>query len=78
MILLAEDRLNASIMISSSTRLSFTGAQVDWITKTSFDRTFSWISIWISPSLKVVTLAPPRGDLQITADPLRQRGLDVP
>ena len=40
---LAEERLNASSMIKSSIRLSFTGGDVGWITKTSAPRTFSSI-----------------------------------
>ena len=37
--------VSASIINSSSIRLSLTGEQVDCTTKTSFKRTFSWISI---------------------------------
>ena len=37
----AEARFSASIMMSSSIRLSFTGEQVDWTTNTSEPRTVS-------------------------------------
>jgi hypothetical protein len=37
----ADARLNASIMISSSITLRFTGEQIGWTMKTSRDRTFS-------------------------------------
>jgi len=50
----------ASIMISSSMQLLFTGGQVDWMMNTSMPRTFSLISTLVSPSLKVATLAFPR------------------
>jgi hypothetical protein len=39
----AEERFRASIMMSNSIKFSFTGGQVDWITKTSRPRTFSLI-----------------------------------
>lgn len=57
----ADARLSASTMIISSIRLSFVGAHVDCRTKTSLPRTFSWISTWISPSEKRLTIALPRG-----------------
>jgi len=50
----------ASIIISSSMQVMFTGVQVDWIMKTSMPRTFSFISTRVSPSLKVETLALPK------------------
>jgi hypothetical protein len=42
LIRLAEPRLSASIMISSSMIRSFTGAACVWITKASVPRTLSW------------------------------------
>jgi len=39
----ADERLNASSMIRSSIRLSFTGGEVGWMMKTSAPRTFSSI-----------------------------------
>ncbi len=48
----AEARFSASIRISSSIRLSFAGNEVDWTTKTSSPRTFSWISTNTSMSAK--------------------------
>jgi hypothetical protein len=48
-------------MISSYIRLWFVGGQVDCIRKTSRPRTLSAISTLISPSLKVLTIACPRG-----------------
>ena len=53
----ADARRNASMMISSSIRWSFTGEEVDWITNTSAPRTFSWISTKISMSAKRRTTA---------------------
>ena len=61
MMRLAEALLRASIIKSSSMRLSFTGGQVDWITKVSLPRTFSPSSTRISPSLNRRTWANPRG-----------------
>jgi hypothetical protein len=48
----AEERRSASMMISSSIRWSLAGKEVDWMTKTSSPRTFSWISTKISMSAK--------------------------
>src|SRR5271154_697836 len=53
----AEARRNASMMISNSIRRSLAGNDVDWITKTSAPRTFSWISTKISMSAKRRTTA---------------------
>src|SRR5690606_2172246 len=50
LIVLAEARFRASIMIRTSIRWSLTGAQVDWMTKQSHPRTLSSRRIWISPS----------------------------
>src|SRR6266700_4091521 len=60
----AELRFNASSVISSSIRLSLTGYDVDWMTKTSSPRTFSWISTKISMSEKRRTLALVNGRLR--------------
>jgi len=57
----AEARFTASIIISNSMRLWLVGGQVDWIRKTSLPLTLSAISTRISPSLKVLTMACPRG-----------------
>ena len=51
----AEARFSASIMMSSSMRLLFTGEQVDWTTNTSLPRTVSYRETKISPSEKVPT-----------------------
>jgi hypothetical protein len=56
----AEARLSASHMISSSMMWSFAGGLVDWTMKVSWPRTFSPISIWISPSENRPTSAFPR------------------
>src|SRR6476660_6403289 len=53
----AEERRNASMMISSSIRWSLAGAEVDCSTNTSAPRTFSWISTNTSPSAKRLTIA---------------------
>src|SRR6267378_3412261 len=57
----ADARRAASIMISSSIRWSFTGVEVLWTRKTSRPRTFSAISIWISPSENLPTSQLPMG-----------------
>ncbi len=46
----ADARLSASIMISSSMRVSLTGGQVGCTTKTSAPRTFSFTCTKTSPS----------------------------
>ena len=55
----ADARRSASIMISSSIRLWFAGADVGCTTKQFTPRTFSPISTKISPSENVVTSAAP-------------------
>jgi hypothetical protein len=50
-------RRSASMMMSSSIRLSLAGYDVDWMTNTSVPRTFSWISTKISMSAKRRTTA---------------------
>src|SRR5260370_25023845 len=60
----AELRIRASSVISSSIKLSFTGYEVDWMTKTSSPRTFSWISTKISISENRRTLALVNGRLR--------------
>jgi len=50
-------RRSASMMMSNSIRWSLAGNDVDWITKTSLPRTFSWISTKISMSAKRRTTA---------------------
>ena len=52
-----EARLSASMMTSSSMKCSAVGAQVGWITKASWPRTFSSISTKISMSAKRRTVA---------------------
>ncbi len=49
---LAEERRSASMMIRSSIRWSLVGNEVDWMMKTSWPRTFSWISTKTSMSAK--------------------------
>ena len=53
----------ASIMMSSSIRLSFTGEQVDCTTNTSEPRTVSKMDTKFSPSEKAPVSALPRGML---------------
>src|SRR5882762_9437085 len=48
-------------MINSSIRWSFSGVEVLWTRKTSRPRTFSAISIWISPSENLPTSQRPTG-----------------
>ena len=74
----AEARRSASHMISSSIRLSFTGAHVGWTTKASTPRTFSPISQNVSPSLKRDTLASPSGVSSTLRDLRGQLGVRVP
>ena len=59
--LATEARLSASISTSSSMKFSAVGAQVDWMTKTSWRRTFSSISTCTSPSENLPTSALPSG-----------------
>ena len=65
-------------MIISSIRLSFVGAQVDCRTKTSWPRTFSWISTITSPSEKRPTTQRPEADVEMAADGLCERGFALP
>ena len=58
-ILPADARRMASIMMSSSMRLSFTRLQVDWIINTSLPLTGSYTEIEHSPSANCVTAALP-------------------
>ena len=58
---LADERFNASIMMSISMIESLTGEQQDWTTNTSAPRTFSSTRIRISPSLNEETVAAPIG-----------------
>ena len=57
----------ASIMMSSSIRLSLTGLQVDWMTNTSHPRTVSLMETETSPSAKLVT-----GDTTLSLEILSQ------
>ncbi len=68
----AEERRSASIIRISSIRLSLVGAQVDWITNTSLPRTFSLISMLISPSLKRLDGGAAEAQSQPLHDHLRQ------
>ena len=61
MIRRAEARFSASIMMSSSMSVSFTGGHVGWITNTSAPRTFSLICTYTSPSEKRDTSASASG-----------------
>src|SRR5205085_2607928 len=58
---LAEARLSASIIKSSSMILWSVGLQVGWTTKTSAPRTLSSIRMRVSPFLNFPTSARPRG-----------------
>ena len=73
----AEERRSASMMISSSIRLSLAGNEVDWMTKTSSPRTFSWISTNTSMSAKRRTWALASGTFEIGGDRLRQRTVGI-
>ena len=77
MILRAEARRSASMMISSSIRLSFAGKLVDWMTNTSSPRTFSWISTKISWSAKRRTAHWARSRLEIGGDRLGEAAVGV-
>ncbi len=61
-----------------SIRLSLVGAHVDWITKTSFPRTFSLISIVVSPSENLDTNAFPSGIPSLLATFAANAGLALP
>src|SRR6201988_5276355 len=75
---LAEARLSASTMITSSIRLSLVGAQVDCSTKTSLPRTFSLISTITSPSEKRDTTARPSGMFKCCTTACASFGLALP
>src|SRR5688500_17152944 len=57
----ADARFSASSMMSSSIRFSLEGEDVDWMTNTSEDRTFSSIETLISPSENLLTFDRPIG-----------------
>ena len=63
----ADARLKASIMMSSSIRLSLTGRQVDCTTNTSEPRTDSPMFTEISPSEKCLTSLLPSGSPRLRA-----------
>ena len=73
----AEARLAASMSSNSSIRWSLTGAQVDWMRKTSAPRTDSSKVMEVSPSLKVETTALPTGSFKFSAICLDSRRLAV-
>src|SRR5580658_4674729 len=74
----AEARRNASVMIRSSIKWSLAGNDVDWITKTSEPRTFSWISTKISMSAKRRTIAFVSGRSSQLAISFASVGLELP
>src|SRR5690606_7573057 len=74
----ADDRRRASIMISTSMRLSLVGAQVDCRTKQSLPRTFSRISTITSPSANLLTCAWPIGILSRLTTLCASRGFAFP
>ena len=74
----ADARRSASVMIRSSIRLSFAGAQVDCTTYASTPRTFSLISTHTSPSLKRETLILERGISRWFAISFARAGLPFP
>ena len=76
-ILAAEARFMASIMIRSSMMLLFTGEQVDWTIKQSEPRTDSNRETAISPSLKVPTSDFPKGRPRHSAIRLATIGLEL-
>jgi hypothetical protein len=73
----AEDRRNASIMISISIRWSLAGYDVDWRTNTSSPRTFSWISTKISWSAKRLNARLAQRDIEIPGDGLGQHPVRI-
>src|SRR5512143_2510105 len=75
---LADARLNASIIISSSIRWSFTGLDVGCITNTSVPLTFSFTFTFISPSLKVATVMSPSPMFRYSATSLARGMLALP
>src|SRR5664279_6079191 len=74
----ADERRNASMMISNSIRWSLAGYDVDWITKTSAPRTFSWISTKTSISAKRLTTALVSVVLRYPAICWASAGLELP
>src|SRR5664279_2556504 len=74
----ADERRSASMMISNSIRWSLAGNDVDWITKTSAPRTFSWISTKISMSAKRFTTALVSVVLRYSAICCASAGLELP
>ena len=68
----------ASIMISSSIRLSLTGLQVDWTIKTSLPRTGSYTEMEHSPSANCETQALPTLRLSSLQMLLARAGLELP
>src|SRR5215475_4760173 len=73
-----EARRSASMMMSNSIRWSLAGYEVDWITKTSLPRTFSWISTKISMSAKRRTTALVSGVARWAAMASASAGLELP
>src|SRR5258706_1373253 len=73
-----EARRSASMMISNSIRWSLAGNEVDWMTKTSLPRTFSWISTKISMSAKRRTIALVSGVARWDAIASASAGLELP
>src|SRR3989304_4768158 len=74
----AEERRSASMMISNSMRWSLAGNEVDWMTKQSAPRTFSWISTKTSMSAKRRTTALVSGVLRYSAICCAKAGLELP
>src|SRR5690349_7676565 len=65
-------------MSSSSIKLLLPGAEVDCSTNTSAPRTFSLISILLSPSLKVSTVALPRATFRYWLISAARGGFELP
>src|SRR6185312_5214273 len=74
----AEERRNASVMISNSIRWSLAGNDVDCRMKASEPRTFSWISTKISMSAKRRTTPLVRGTPIPSAIACASAGLELP
>src|ERR1700712_5492838 len=74
----ADERRSASVMISSSIKLSLAGNDVDWMMKASEPRTFSRISTKISLSAKRRTLALVSGRCSQLAISCASAGLEWP
>ena len=73
----AEARRQASVISSSSIKLSFAGGQVGCTMNTSRPRTFSINSTLTSPSLNRPTCARPKRHVQMPGDLLRQQRVRV-